>query len=370
MVTQFGREVPHEGLFMTSGEQIYTSKLSQCNTILILLKGNNLCYDEAKLSKKQSLYERDGSNMEYMKRPRRGPEYKMPRSWTPHIHLLGTQEFPYYLIHGNEAAAIVEGGLSALAGKVLEDLKTIPDLPPLRYLVAAHAHTDHVTGLLKLKLLLPDLKLVGTVDSAAILNKEKILAGFIEEDLTYAEFLRREGIISELPDRIPPVTPHFDLLVGDKDCLDLGDLTLQFVSAPGHAPGNLCVQILPDNALLISDTAGYGETSDDVYPLFFHHYQSYLDSLDKLAALASEHLGLGHNLTIDGQEAVHCFLAVARKSAEEFRKDVLNRCGKGEAEDSIIRDYAERLATYGLFGHFTDAALQNFVSFLVRRVQE
>jgi len=306
-------------------------------------------------------------NVKPHKRPRRGPIYSFPRQWTPHIRLLGTQEFPYYLVSGEKVSAIVEGGLSAQVPKVLEELQKMPDRPPLRYLVAAHAHTDHVTGLLKLKLLYPELELVGAAESAAILGKEKVLTGFIEEDLLYAEFLRREGLIAEAPAKLPSIPPRFDRLVGDGDQLDLGGVVLRFITASGHAPGNLCVQILPDEALLISDTAGYGETPTDVYPLFFHHYHSYLKSLDKLAAVGAQHLGLGHNLTIAGTEAVQCFFAAARKSAADFYADVLRRYQTGEKQEAIAQDYANRLATYGLFGHFPAVSLLGFVSLLVRR---
>ncbi len=86
----------------------------------------------------------------------RKKKHLSPLRWTDNIWLLGTDEFPYYLISGNKCSAVFDCGVSGLVPKVLCHLEKIDPIIPLKFLIVSHAHTDHVTGLMKLKKIMPE----------------------------------------------------------------------------------------------------------------------------------------------------------------------------------------------------------------------
>ncbi len=298
---------------------------------------------------------------------RKTKRYEFPRKWTENIRMLGCQEFPYYLIIGENACAIVEGGVSALAPKVLKEFEALNLPAPLKHLVIAHAHTDHVTGLMRLKRMQPDFALTGSSDSEYILGKEKVVGNFIAEDAVYNEFMVREGIVEEVPEMLPVEPVEFDIIVNDDSIIDLGGVEMHFVSTPGHAPGATAVFVMPDNVLLISDSVGYGETEDDVFPLFFHNYSWFVESLEKLKALNPENIGLGHNLTIEGRERSRAFLDLAISESRSLKKEIDDKTASGVSSEELAYELAKRLANYGLFGYFPLDTLAGFTALIVRR---
>ena len=92
----------------------------------------------------------------------------------------------------------------------------------LEYIIATHYHSDHTSGIKKIK--------------NSILSSRIVASGVNDSKL---------GI-------------KIDIKVSDGDQLKLGDLNLHFILTPGHTPDGICI-IVDDEALLTGDTLFIGD---------------------------------------------------------------------------------------------------------------
>ncbi len=293
-----------------------------------------------------------------------------PLRWTDNVWLLGINEFPYYFIAGNKYCAVSDCGASGMVPLVLQHLEQINPGLPLKFLIVSHAHTDHITGLMKLKQIKPETLLTASSQSAEVLSKEKVIAHFVYEDLLYSDILLKNGLIEEVPEMLPAESVQTDHIIGHNDLIDLGGVELQIVDAPGHAPGNTAILIKPDNVLLVSDAAGYAESIDTVFPLFFHNFNTSIDSLDLFKSYRPDHIGLGHNLRIDGAEACLHFLDEVKNKFFDMKNEIIDLLKSGSSPDEVENVFAERLHKYELFSYFDHKILKGFMAIIVKRALE
>jgi len=83
-----------------------------------------------------------------------------------------------------------------------------------------------------------------------------------------------------------------------------------------------------------------------------------------------EHLGLGHNLTIDGQVESDRFLDLALEKNWQMKEEISKQIDNNVPEKEIALQLAERLTRYGLFGHFPIETLAGFTSLIIKRSLE
>lgn len=292
---------------------------------------------------------------------------RYPVKWTQHVWVLGIREFPSYLVAGESGCAIIEAGVSALVPIILKGFESLGLSAPLKYLIAAHAHADHVSGLIRLKRLFPELILAGSEETARILEKEKIIQNFVREDRNYAEYLVQDGFFKGLMPQLSSGAVFVDQKYKEGEEIDLGDVHIRFVNAPGHAPGNTAFWIEPDSVALISDSAGYAKSSEDILPLFFHHYQNSIISLEKIKLMAAEHVGLGHNVIISGKDASRAFLDRAIRKTKEMKAKMVRNCDTDEKTLDFAETLSEKMLDYGLFKSFSKEARMGFLQLLIRR---
>lgn len=90
----------------------------------------------------------------------------------------------------------------------------------IEYLLQTHAHIDHVAGLAATKRALP---------LPLYLHKD---------DLPIYEFIPQQAKMYGFPvEALPPIDHHYE----DGDVLEVGDLRLEVMHTPGHAPGHVCL---------------------------------------------------------------------------------------------------------------------------------
>lgn len=296
------------------------------------------------------------------------------QQWTEHIQILGSADFPSYLVTGQRACALVEGGNSLVADWVLRQLDDIPDLPRQVYLVVCHAHADHVSGFFRMKKRRPAFVTVGSKESDHILRKPDIIQKFSAEDRICSAFLKKRTHIGRIAEEThAPLGPVcLDLIKSGNDLLDLGGVCLKFIDTPGHAPGALAVQVAPDDALLISDSAGMiDDPQKTVFPLFFVNYRSYLESLKTLKSLKAGRIGLGHYLQVDGQEACRDFFEMSIAMAVQLRDEIRLKAKQHISQKEIAIDLGERMKAYcRMLGDHPPNILSDYAAVLVRRARE
>ena len=100
-------------------------------------------------------------------------------------------------------------------------------------ILLTHAHIDHVAGLGPTKDRLPNVPI------------------FLHPlDKPVYEAVPKQGAAYGFP--VPPL-PSIDHEYEEGEIVDIGDLRLQVLHTPGHAPGHVCLQILGLNAMIGGD---------------------------------------------------------------------------------------------------------------------
>ena len=198
------------------------------------------------------------------------------------------EETHCYLLIGSDRALLVDTGLGVC--NIYEQIRKLTDKPITA--VATHIHWDHIGG-------------------------HKYFSNFYaheaELDWLNGKFpLPTQAVKNMLTDRCE-LPEDFDIskyeifqgkpsrVLDDGDIIDLGGRTIQAFRTPGHSPGHLCFW---------EAEKGYLFSGDLVYKgTLFANYpstdpQSYLDSLEKIAALPTKRIFPGHHSLDIGPEIV------------------------------------------------------------------
>jgi glyoxylase-like metal-dependent hydrolase (beta-lactamase superfamily II) len=237
------------------------------------------------------------------------------------LWVLGNSFFNLYLVKGEQASALIEVGVSATVETVTEQLTALGVTPT--FLVVTHPHADHVTGLPGLKETFADALAVAGEGAPEFLAHPKAGPAIVEEDRHMSEFLHSRGL---QPGRPPleeaPVLADC-LIAREGDEMDLGGLTLRYLSIEGHAPGNINVYIPELEALVASDSLGFRFVKKGFYPIFFMGFDAYIGGMDRLRDLRPKILCVAHQGPLTGDEAETAF-EQARQTAVEMRDRIVN----------------------------------------------
>lgn len=108
--------------------------------------------------------------------------------------------------------------------------------------------------------------------------------------------------------------------------MDLGGLTLRFLSVAGHSPGNINVHIPEIETLIASDSVGFRFAKRGFYPLFFTGFSDHVATLERLRKLKPKILGIphqgprmGNQVDDDFQQAINATWEMQRKILQDPR---------------------------------------------------
>lgn len=266
---------------------------------------------------------------------------------TEHVKLFGNGYFNYYLV-GDEEAALIECGTSAGASIFARQWESLDPKPDVKYIVILHSHFDHVCGIPVLKELFPSALLVGSSTAQKVLSKEKAMASAFDSDSFVSESYLKAGFIDRLPQVSHCGPIAVDVVVGEGDHLLLGDnLKVEILDAPGHSACSVAVYLESDGVLLASDAAGYQSAPGEISPVFFHNYDSYIDTLKRFQSLPIEILGMAHGDVLKGSE-VGRYLQETIAAAEDGCAWIKQALQAGEDEEQISKKVFERYFKGGL----------------------
>ncbi|MCA1960634.1 MAG: MBL fold metallo-hydrolase [Desulfomonile sp.] len=248
--------------------------------------------------------------------PEAPTDASFPRQLAEGLWVLGNPYFHLFLVKGEQAAALVEVGVSAIVDDVIRQLDELRVEP--HFLIVTHPHPDHLTGLAGLRERYRDALVVVGEGTLEFLAHPSAWESIIAEDKVMGQFLASRGF---RPGR-PPIEelPHVGdaLVAADHDEMDLGGRTLRFLEAKGHAPGNITVYVPEIEAVLASDSMGFSFPQRGFYPIFFTSFSGYVATIDRLAALRPRILGTAHQGPRSDAEAIRA-LEEARKHAVAMR---------------------------------------------------
>jgi glyoxylase-like metal-dependent hydrolase (beta-lactamase superfamily II) len=147
-----------------------------------------------------------------------------------HIYLMDDDgEATGYLVVGSEKALVID----TMNGyeDVYELVRTLTDLPLM--VVNTHGHCDHIFGNIYFE--------------EAYMDPNDI--AIAKEHMAFPEFVlncRKYDLV------MPPFRP-----ISDGDVIDLGGLTLDVISLPGHTPGGICLLLREDRILFTGDSINH-----------------------------------------------------------------------------------------------------------------
>ncbi|MGI6436262.1 MAG: MBL fold metallo-hydrolase [Syntrophomonadaceae bacterium] len=287
---------------------------------------------------------------------------------TEHVKLFGNGYFNYYVV-GEEEAALIECGTSAGAVIFAQQWKQLPVKPDIKYIVVLHSHFDHVCGIPILRQLFPSALVVGSSSTQKVLSKEKAMAGAFASDRYVSESYLQQGFIEAIPQVSAPGPIAVDVVVGEGDHLLLGDtLKLDILDAPGHSPCSLAAYLESDQIMFVSDAAGYKTGPEEISPVFFQNYDSYMSTLQRFQTFPLQVLAMAHGDVMQGS-AVGEYLQQSIRAAEEGFAFIKAGLQSGVDEKQIGQQVFERYLKGGMAYYPPDIMLST-MQLLVKNVKD
>jgi glyoxylase-like metal-dependent hydrolase (beta-lactamase superfamily II) len=261
------------------------------------------------------------------------------------LWMLGSNEYPLYLVRGQGEAAIFEGGVGCMGPLVLEQMDRLGiERETVKQLVIPHAHPDHVMAVPLLREALPQLSVAATEPAAGVLGNEKAISFFLKIDGALTESLLRKGVIAE-EHRPKPLAENkiaVDRLLGAGETISVDGFSFNVLSTPGHSDDSLSFHEPGRGILLVSDAVGYYMPDHNAWwPDYFTGYRTYLESIERLAALGAEILCLGHQGVVKGADAVKAHLDGSIEAAKQYHGRIVEEVKSGKP----ARQIAEQLGS-------------------------
>ncbi len=206
---------------------------------------------------------------------------------------VGERDNVVYLVTGERAAAFIDAGYDVQADvDALVGHWDDAGRPPVAAIVVTHRHVDHAGGARLLS------EATGGPIAAAAEEKPHIEEAF--------------------PGAVVSMT------VADREVIDLGGATLEFVHTPGHTMGSVCVYYREERLLFTGDTVlGTGTTTINPEQ---GEVAAYIDSLRMLLGLDMRLICPGHGPVIEEPQA-KIREAIARRLSRE--RDIVKLLSNG-----------------------------------------
>ena len=281
---------------------------------------------------------------------------------------LGNRHFNYFIV-GQEEGAIIECGVTGGVISLSRQWVQLERKTKICYLIASHAHFDHVCGIPNLRALYPEASVLASAEAQKVLGKTKIVQNFFAQDEKMSAVLVAEGILEEIPISPQPESIKIDQIIGEGEDIHLqGGLKIRVVEAPGHSPCSLAFYLPQDKIMFVSDAGGFQISDDSLFPIFFQGYELYLETLKRLRGFPARVLAIPHErIWVQGE--VQAFYDRAIKTAQDAYANIERMLDSGLDEEAIIHD----LFSYYYHGNlriYTTTNITTCVELLLRRVKE
>lgn len=255
------------------------------------------------------------------------------------VWMLGTNEYPVFLVISGDEGAIFEGGVGAVGPVVAEQLAGLDIAAGIvGQVIITHAHPDHVMAVPAFRAMFEGVTVCASEIAAKTLSVEKAVGFFCKIDGMLTEALIKAGSITDKhrPEPLAENTIPVDRILAEGDTVAIGDLKFDCLATPGHSDCSLSFHEPTAGILIVSDATGfYLPDSDCFWPCYFTDYGAYLESIRRLAGLDAEIMCLSHNAVIKGREAVKAFFDAAIAATEGCHKRILAETEEGKCSEMI-----------------------------------
>jgi glyoxylase-like metal-dependent hydrolase (beta-lactamase superfamily II) len=253
--------------------------------------------------------------------------------------MLGTNEYPVFLVVDGGEGAVFEGGVGAVGPVVKEQLAGLGIAANVvKQVIVTHAHPDHVMAIPAFQAMFPGVKVCASKAAAGTLAVEKAIGFFTKIDGMLTEALIKAGSITEehRPEPLKENRIAVDRILADGDTITVGDLKFHVLTMPGHSDCGLSFHEPGAGLAIVSDATGYYIPDFDYWwPGYFTDYAAYVESMHQLAALDAEVLCLSHNAVIKGRDEVRAYLDNAIAATEAYHERIVAEAEAGKSPEEI-----------------------------------
>ncbi|NQU64029.1 MAG: MBL fold metallo-hydrolase [SAR324 cluster bacterium] len=247
-----------------------------------------------------------------------------PGKIAENLYCLGPEGMPTYLLDGR-TPSLFDAGISILGEHYVSEIRKILGSRPLDYLFLSHVHFDHCGSAGFLKHAYPDLTICASSVSAEIIAKPSALE-------LIGKLNTMPGMTADQKFKIFSV----DRVMREGDTVDLHENGfLQAFSTPGHTRDMMSYYLPQIGTLLPSEAAGVPASNGQIYAEFLVDYNSYLDSLMRLADLKFDRILCGHWSYFDGEDAAGYFES-AITQAVNFKNKIVTLLAENQNNLEVV----------------------------------
>lgn len=239
-----------------------------------------------------------------------------------------------FLVVTKQKAALIDSGFSFCANQMIENIEKLLGNRTLDYVLLTHSHYDHASGSAYCRLRYKSVKVAASAYAAKIFSKPSAIAVMREMNASAAQTY---GIL-KFEDRLDQL--QVDLTVGEGDIIDLGDVSLQVMDAPGHTKCSIAFYIPQEKMLISCETMGVYAAERLVSPAYLVGYEMSLNFIRRTLEMEIEKLLVPH------------YGVLTEKACRDFLTDAL-RCSR-QLKEMIIRDYQSGKTREEIIGHYRD----------------
>jgi 2-aminobenzoylacetyl-CoA thioesterase len=288
----------------------------------------------------------------------------LPYQLADNTTVFGNDHFRHYLI-GEYQDVMIECGVTASAKQFVKQLADSGRHAPEK-LVVMHAHFDHVCGIPELKHHFPNAEVLASHAAAKVLDNPKVVAGFFDQDRKIAGDLCTNDSGTDTGQLPWQKQIAVDRIVngGERIALKGGGI-LELIAAPGHSPCGLASWYEKDRVLFVSDALGFQISDDTIFPVFFHAYRPYIETIERLAKYPVNIIAFPHERIWQGKD-VKAVFSRAMSAAREIREEVVSEAGKRRDLSDLKQMLFDRFY-HGNLRLYTSENIRICVDLLVRR---
>ena len=237
------------------------------------------------------------------------------------FYILGQHNFPTHLLMGRKPA-LFEAGLACLGSVYVNAIRSMLAQTQPAFLFLNHLHFDHCGATAYIKEAFPDMEICASERGRAIIqrpNAVKTIAMLSREVYSWVE-AQSPGLAEETPFEAFDV----DQVLADGDRIEIDrNLTVHVLATPGHTWYALSYYIPEKKLLLAGESGGIMDPTGFFFAEFLVDYESYLNSMERLAALDVDILSQSHHQVFTGEDA-RSFFPRSIKAAHQFKDQVEN----------------------------------------------
>ena len=243
-----------------------------------------------------------------------------------------------FLITTSGKTALIDSGFSFCAEEMIENIKSVLGGRSLDYVLLTHSHYDHASGSAYCPSHFKDVKIVASEYAAKILSKPSaitVMREMNESAALHYGYTKWEDKLDEL---------KVDIAVSEGDEIDLGEISLQVIEAPGHTRCCIAFYIPQEKMLIACETSGCIAGEHLIAPCFLVGYEMSIAHIKRMMSMDIEKILIPHQGVIDGA-ACRDFPSDSLRSSERLKDIIIEDYRLGKTQDEITEHYKSEFFT-------------------------